>query len=79
MEHNDEDILISPQVAPKVTDLAVKTFGRLDGLIVNHAILTPMKRIAESNVNEWKNVYDANVFSALALVSHAEHLTSNDH
>ncbi|OIW31164.1 NAD(P)-binding protein [Coniochaeta ligniaria NRRL 30616] len=53
------------EVATKVTDLAVKTFGRLDGLVVNHGILTPIKRIADSTVEEWKRIYDANFFSAL--------------
>lgn len=51
----------------------MQTFGRLDGLVVNHAILTPIKRIADSTVEEWKKVYDANFFSALALVRDANH------
>lgn len=62
-----------PQIAPKVTDLAVQTFGRLDGLVVNHGILTPIKRIADSTVEEWKKIYDANFFSALALVRGGNH------
>lgn len=43
--------------------------GKIDGLIVNHAALEPLKRIADSSVEEWKRLYDVNVFSPLALVS----------
>jgi len=64
-------ILTSQKVAPKVIAVAVQTFGRLDGLVVNHGILTPIKRIADSTIDEWKKTYDANLWSALALVSSA--------
>ncbi|KAL1875700.1 hypothetical protein VTK73DRAFT_9955 [Phialemonium thermophilum] len=57
--------------APKVTELALKAFGQLDGLVVNHGVLTPMQRVAESTIEAWKNIYDANLFSALALVKAA--------
>ncbi|KAH8886847.1 NAD(P)-binding protein [Thozetella sp. PMI_491] len=57
--------------AAKVIELAVKTYGRLDGLIVNHGTLSPMKRIADATPEEWRQVYDANVFSALAFVKEA--------
>lgn len=59
------------QNATKITELAVKFGGKLDGLIVNHASLEPLKRIADSSVDEWKRLYDINVFSPLALVSSA--------
>ena len=49
--------------------MAIKTFGQIDGVVVNHGVLTPIQRIADSNINDWKTVYDANFFSALALVS----------
>lgn len=57
------------QIAPKVTDLAVKAFGRLDGIVINHGVLSPMKKIVDSNADDWRQLYDANVFSALALVN----------
>jgi len=56
------------QVAPKLTELALKAFGKLDGIIVNHGVLSPMTRIADSDIAAWKKLYDANLFSALALV-----------
>jgi NAD(P)-dependent dehydrogenase (short-subunit alcohol dehydrogenase family) len=58
-----------PQTAPKVTEFAVKTFGRLDGIVINHAVIGPIKRLANSSIEEWTQVYNANLFSALALVS----------
>lgn len=51
-------------------DLAVATFGHLDGVIINHGTLTPVQRLADANLDAWKRLYDTNVFSALALVRH---------
>lgn len=51
-----------------MVELAVQSFGRLDGIVINHGVLSPMKRIENSTVDEWKEIYDANLFSALALV-----------
>lgn len=59
------------QNATKITDLAVKFGGRIDGLVVNHAALEPIKRVADSTVDEWKRLYDINLFSPLALVQAA--------
>ena len=58
----------SRQVAPEATELAVKAFGRLDGIVINHGVLSPITKIADSNADDWRRLYDANVFSALALV-----------
>lgn len=63
--------LTNMAVAPKIIELAAKSFGRLDGIVINHGALTPMKRIENSVVEEWKQIYDANFFSALALVTAA--------
>ena len=52
-------------------DLAVKTWDRIDGLIVNHGILNPIKRIANTQADEWREAFDVNVFSAVALVKAA--------
>ena len=60
-------ILIRSQVAPKVIEAALKAFGRIDALVVNHGVL-PISRIAESSAEEWRQAYDINVFGSLALV-----------
>jgi len=51
----------------KLVDLAVSSFGKVDGLVVNHGMLAPNK-FADTNLEEWKKVYDINVFSGIALV-----------
>ncbi|KAH6855205.1 hypothetical protein B0I37DRAFT_302957 [Chaetomium sp. MPI-CAGE-AT-0009] len=55
----------------KVTELAVLTFGKIDGVVVNHGMLSPMTRIENASIEEWKKLYDANLFSALALTKEA--------
>ncbi|KAI1494601.1 hypothetical protein F5X96DRAFT_616799 [Biscogniauxia mediterranea] len=59
------------KTAPKVVESAVKTFGRIDGIIINHGVLQPLTRIFESDVEEWRRAYDINVFSAVALLKEA--------
>lgn len=53
----------------KAADLAKSKWNRLDGVIVNHGILDPVKRVANVEAEEWRNLFDVNVFSAIALVS----------
>ena len=55
-------------LAKEASDLAIREFGRLDGLIVNHGVLVP-GRVAASDASEWKRTFDVNFFSALAFVS----------
>ncbi len=62
-------ILTLFKTAWKVKELAILTFGRIDGVVVNHGVLSPMTRLENASVEEWKKLYDANFFSALALVS----------
>jgi NAD(P)-dependent dehydrogenase (short-subunit alcohol dehydrogenase family) len=52
----------------KVVDLALKSFGRLDGLVVNHGVLAPVSRISETKAEDWSKAFDINVFSAVAMV-----------
>ncbi|KAI2472301.1 NAD(P)-binding protein [Annulohypoxylon bovei var. microspora] len=56
------------KVAPKIIESTLKAFGKIDGIVVNHGILSPITRISESSVEEWRHAYDINVFSALALI-----------
>jgi NAD(P)-dependent dehydrogenase (short-subunit alcohol dehydrogenase family) len=60
--------LRSAQVAPHVTEAAIKAFGRIDALVINHGVLSPISKIADSNAEEWRRAYDINVFGSLALV-----------
>lgn len=56
------------QIAKQLTNVAVESFGQLDGLVVNHGALAPIARVGNADVDEWKRLYDINFFSALGLV-----------
>lgn len=55
------------QMAQNLTSLAVKSFGKLDGLVINHGSLYSEK-VATISLDEFKRSYDVNVFSCLAMV-----------
>ena len=56
------------QIAQKLTDRAVSIFGRLDGMVICHGALTPV-RLGDDTMDNFKHVFDVNVFSNLAVVS----------
>lgn len=51
----------------KAVELARNYWQRLDGLIVNHGVLDPVKRVADSSAEEWREAFDVNFFSAISL------------
>ncbi|KAF1987193.1 NAD(P)-binding protein [Aulographum hederae CBS 113979] len=55
----------------EAVDLAMQEWKKLDGLILNHGTLDPVKRIKDFEYDEWKNAFDVNVFSAIALMKAA--------
>jgi NAD(P)-dependent dehydrogenase (short-subunit alcohol dehydrogenase family) len=57
------------QVGEQVVSIALKTFSRIDGLIINHGTLGDVKRISDSTAEEWRSLFDVNFFSAVSLVS----------
>lgn len=63
--------LTEPDAASKVTGLALKAFGQIDGLVVNHGVLSPISRIETCSMDEFKKLYDVNVFSAVSIVQAA--------
>ena len=56
-------------LAQQAVDLAVKEFGRLDGLIVNHGMIEPVAKIRDCKPEDWKRTLDVNLVSAVAFVS----------
>lgn len=58
-------------LGPKAVDLATSYWKRLDGLIVNHGVLDPVKRLSDSSAEEWRTAYDVNFFSAIAMAKAA--------
>ncbi|KAI1379979.1 NAD(P)-binding protein [Hypoxylon crocopeplum] len=59
------------KVAPSIIQSALKAFGKIDGIVVNHGVLSPITKIFESSAEEWRRAYDINVFSAVALLKKA--------
>ncbi|CAG8948707.1 hypothetical protein HYFRA_00001828 [Hymenoscyphus fraxineus] len=55
----------------KAVDLCLKSFTKLDSLILNHGTLSPVARIADSTPEEWRSLYDTNFFSALSFIKAA--------
>lgn len=55
----------------RAVDLAKTYWKRLDGVIINHGVLDPVKRLADSSAEEWRTAFDINFFSAIALAQAA--------
>lgn len=55
-------------IAQKAVDAAVKTFGRLDGMVLNHGILGQVGKIEIANTDEWRQGFDVNFFSLVEFV-----------
>ncbi|KAK0668611.1 putative oxidoreductase [Cercophora samala] len=56
-----------PDTPYKLKELALLHFHQINAVIINHGALSPMTRIANSSIDDWKALFDANFFSALAL------------
>lgn len=50
---------------------AISKFGKLDAVIANAGILDPVGPIKDAKIEEWKRLYDINVFSVVDLVTKA--------
>ena len=55
----------------KAVTLAHEKFHSLDGLIFNHGVLDPVKRVANSTADAWRAAFDVNFFSAVAMAQAA--------
>jgi len=53
----------------KAVDLALASFGRLDGLVLNHGVLGQVGKIADADPEQWKKGFDVNFISLVAFVS----------
>lgn len=61
-------------ISRRAVEVANDRFGRIDGLLINHGALDPVKKVADSTAEEWRKAFDTNVFSAIALVRIMEHI-----
>ncbi len=53
----------------RLVELTMRTFNRIDGIILNHGTLHPGKTIIDSTVEEWRSAFNVNFFSMVAIVS----------
>lgn len=60
--------LVDFSLGRKAAELAVKEFGQIDGLIVNHGMLPRTAKVDDSDPEEWRSCFDINFFSAIAFV-----------
>ncbi|KAI9836097.1 MAG: hypothetical protein M1819_001713 [Sarea resinae] len=58
-------------IGDQAVHLALETWGKLDGLIVNHGVLEPVTKVADCDVEQWRKAFDINFFGALAFVKAA--------
>lgn len=56
-------------LAQEAVDLTIQEFGRMDGIVINHGVLTPVNPVVDCNIEAWKQNFDVNFFSAVAFVS----------
>ena len=61
--------LVDFSFAQKAVDLAIKSFGQLDGLVLNHGTLGQVGKVAEADPEQWKQGFDINFISLIAFVS----------
>lgn len=55
-------------LAQEAVDLSLREFGRLDGLVLNHGVLSPVTNVIDCKVEDWKHHFDINFFSAVVFV-----------
>ncbi|KAI1315305.1 hypothetical protein EDD11_000966 [Mortierella claussenii] len=64
--------LTADSTSKETVELAKKAWsGRIDGLVLNAGVIDPLGAIADTSVQDWKQAFDINFFSILALVQHA--------
>ncbi|KAI4290200.1 MAG: hypothetical protein L6R35_000523 [Caloplaca aegaea] len=63
--------------AERSVEMAIKDFGKLDGLILNHGVLEPASRIVDSDPKAWRACFDVNFFSLVAFIKAAVPLLRN--
>ncbi|ODH24408.1 hypothetical protein ACO22_05323 [Paracoccidioides brasiliensis] len=61
----------SPSLAERAVDVALKRFGKLDGLVVNHGTLGPVTRLEDCDLDDWRKGVEVNYISVVGIVKAA--------
>jgi NAD(P)-dependent dehydrogenase (short-subunit alcohol dehydrogenase family) len=62
------DDVSAPGVSAQLVRRALDTFGRLDAVVVSHGVLEPVCKIADADVEAWREAFERNFFSVVSLV-----------
>ncbi len=55
----------------KAVELAISKFGQLNSIIANAGVLKPVGPIESTSVDDWKRLYDINLFAVVELIKHS--------
>ena len=56
-------------LATKAVNIATTDFGGLDGIVINHGAIFGVNKVADCDIDEWREMFEINFFSAVAFVS----------
>ncbi|KAK6541024.1 hypothetical protein TWF694_008404 [Orbilia ellipsospora] len=62
---------LKAKIPSDVVNVAIEKWGRIDALLLNHAILDPVAKIGDSRLESWDLVYRVNLFSNVELIKAA--------
>lgn len=52
----------------KAIDVALTQFGQIDSIVANAGVLDPVGAINATSIDDWKKLYDVNLFSIVQLI-----------
>ncbi|KAL1580686.1 short chain dehydrogenase [Candida albicans] len=55
----------------KAVKSAISKFGQLNSIIANAGVLEPVGPIESTSVDDWKRLYDINLFAVVELIKHS--------
>ncbi|EEQ42729.1 conserved hypothetical protein [Candida albicans WO-1] len=55
----------------KAVESAISKFGQLNSIIANAGVLEPVGPIESTSVDDWKRLYDINLFAVVELIKHS--------
>lgn len=56
------------EVSEEAVNAAVSNFNHIDSIILNAGILSPVGPVSETKIEDWKRLYDVNLFALLHTV-----------
>lgn len=60
--------LTAPDQATELASAAISTFGRIDAVINNAAVLGEVMHMSQAPLEMWRQVYEVNVFAVLSCI-----------